>query len=183
MSQEKVAIVTAGGSGMGAAAARRLAADGFRIAILSSSGKGAALAEEFGGVGVTGMDMKDGDYIEHLFVCSSHDYLLFFSNRGKVYRSKVYELPEGTRAVLDAGSWPVPPVFAWLARTGGVAADEMVRVFNCGVGMAAVVAEADADAALALLAEHGETACRIGRIEAGDGPAAVHIERPEGWPA
>ncbi len=50
-----------------------------------------------GGVGVTGMDMKDGDYIEHLFVCSSHDYLLFFSNRGKVYRSKVYELPEAQR--------------------------------------------------------------------------------------
>jgi DNA gyrase subunit A len=50
-----------------------------------------------GGRGVTGMDMKDGDYIEHLFVCSSHDYLLFFSNRGKVYRSKVYELPEASR--------------------------------------------------------------------------------------
>ena len=41
--------------------------------------------------------MKDGDYIEHLFVCSSHDFLLFFSNRGKVYRSKVYELPEAQR--------------------------------------------------------------------------------------
>jgi DNA gyrase subunit A len=50
-----------------------------------------------GGVGVTGMDMKDGDYIEHLFVCSTHDYLLFFTNRGKVYRSKVYELPEASR--------------------------------------------------------------------------------------
>jgi DNA gyrase subunit A len=50
-----------------------------------------------GGVGVSGMDMKDGDYIEHLFVCSSHDFLLFFSNRGKVYRSKVYELPEASR--------------------------------------------------------------------------------------
>jgi DNA gyrase subunit A len=50
-----------------------------------------------GGVGVTGMDMKDGDFIEHLFVCSSHDFLLFFSNRGKVYRSKVYELPEASR--------------------------------------------------------------------------------------
>src|SRR5919205_107370 len=43
------------------------------------------------------MDMKDGDYIEHLFVCSTHDYLLFFTNRGKVYRSKVYELPEASR--------------------------------------------------------------------------------------
>ena len=40
------------------------------------------------------MDMKDDDYIEHLFVCSTHDYLLFFTNRGKVYRQKVYELPE-----------------------------------------------------------------------------------------
>ena len=50
-----------------------------------------------GGVGVVGMDMKDEDYIEHLFVCSTHDYLLFFTNRGKVYRQKVYELPEASR--------------------------------------------------------------------------------------
>jgi DNA gyrase subunit A len=50
-----------------------------------------------GGVGVTGMDMRDDDYIEHLFVCSTHDFLLFFTNRGKVYRSKVYELPEASR--------------------------------------------------------------------------------------
>ena len=50
-----------------------------------------------GGVGVTGMDMKDEDYIEHLFVCSTHDFLLFFTNRGKVYRQKVYELPEAGR--------------------------------------------------------------------------------------
>jgi len=50
-----------------------------------------------GGVGVRGMDMKDEDYIEHLFVCSTHDYLLFFTNRGKVYRQKVYELPEASR--------------------------------------------------------------------------------------
>src|SRR6204780_463706 len=53
--------------------------------------------QQRGGRGVTGMDMKDGDFIEHLFVCSSHDYLLFFSSRGKVYRSKVYELPEASR--------------------------------------------------------------------------------------
>src|SRR3984957_2086182 len=53
--------------------------------------------QQRGGRGVTGMEMKDGDFIEHLFVTSSHDYLLFFSNRGKVYRSKVYELPEAQR--------------------------------------------------------------------------------------
>ncbi len=50
-----------------------------------------------GGVGITGMDLKDEDYVEHLFVCSTHDYLLFFTNRGKVYRQKVYELPEASR--------------------------------------------------------------------------------------
>src|SRR5690349_6521654 len=50
-----------------------------------------------GGVGVTGMDLKDEDYVEHLFVCSTHDFLLFFTNRGKVYRQKVYELPEASR--------------------------------------------------------------------------------------
>jgi DNA gyrase subunit A len=50
-----------------------------------------------GGVGVKGMDTKDDDYIEHLFVTSTHDYLLFFTNRGKVYRQKVYELPEMQR--------------------------------------------------------------------------------------
>jgi len=57
----KVAIVTAGGSGMGAAAARRLAADGFKVAILSSSGKGEALAEELGGIGVTGTNQSNED--------------------------------------------------------------------------------------------------------------------------
>jgi DNA gyrase subunit A len=55
-------------------------------------------AQRRGGVGVMGMNMKEGDYIEHLHVCSTHDYLLFFTNKGKVYRLKVYELPEGARA-------------------------------------------------------------------------------------
>lgn len=58
---DKVAVVVGGGSGMGAAAARRLAADGFRIAILSSSGKGEALAEELGGIGVTGSNQSNDD--------------------------------------------------------------------------------------------------------------------------
>lgn len=58
---QKVAVITAGGSGMGAAAARRLAADGFAVAILSSSGKGQALAEALGGVGVTGSNQSNDD--------------------------------------------------------------------------------------------------------------------------
>jgi len=61
MANEKVAVVTAGGSGMGAAAARRLAADGFMVAVLSSSGKGEALAKELGGIGVTGSNQSDED--------------------------------------------------------------------------------------------------------------------------
>ena len=59
--REKVAIVTAGGSGMGAAAARRLAADSLKVAILSSSGKGEALAKELGGLGVTGSNQSVDD--------------------------------------------------------------------------------------------------------------------------
>jgi len=61
MSGEKVAVITAGGSGMGAAAARRLAKDGFEVAILSSSGKGEALATELGGFGVTGSNQSNED--------------------------------------------------------------------------------------------------------------------------
>ncbi len=54
-------------------------------------------SQKRGGVGIKGMDTKDDDYIEHLFISSTHDYLLFFTNRGKVYRQKVYELPEMSR--------------------------------------------------------------------------------------
>jgi len=61
MAAEKVAVVTAGGSGMGAGAARKLASDGFQIAILSSSGKGEALAKELGGIGVTGSNQSNDD--------------------------------------------------------------------------------------------------------------------------
>ena len=61
MSEAKIAIVTAGGSGMGAASARKLAADGFKVAILSSSGKGEALARELGGIGITGSNQSNDD--------------------------------------------------------------------------------------------------------------------------
>ena len=63
---EKVAVVTAGGSGMGAAAARKLAQQGFKVAVLSSSGKGEALAKELGGVGVTGSNRSNDD-LKRLF--------------------------------------------------------------------------------------------------------------------
>lgn len=61
MPEEKVALIMAGGSGMGAATARKLAQDGYKVAILSSSGKGEALAKELGGAGVTGSNLLNAD--------------------------------------------------------------------------------------------------------------------------
>ncbi len=58
---------------------------------------GAYKEQRRGGIGVMGMDLKDDDYIEHLFVASTHDYILFFTSVGKVYRLKVHELPLGSR--------------------------------------------------------------------------------------
>src|SRR3954466_1920611 len=85
-------------------------------------------AQHRGGRGVTGMDMKEGDYIEHLFVCSTHDYLLFFSNRGKVYRSKVYELPEASRTAKGRFLGNVLP----LRETERIEAVQATRDFNEG---------------------------------------------------
>src|SRR4051795_12570401 len=85
-------------------------------------------AQNRGGRGVTGMDMKEGDYIEHLFVCSSHDYLLFFSNRGKVYRSKVYELPEASRTAKGRFLGNVLP----LRESERIQAVQATRDFNEG---------------------------------------------------
>ena len=85
-------------------------------------------------------------------------------------------LPDGAQAVLDSSAWPLPPLFGWLQEQGSVAAAEMHRVFNCGIGMVVVVAAADADAAATLLRSAGETVYRIGRIEprrAGESPTVV----------
>jgi phosphoribosylformylglycinamidine cyclo-ligase len=85
-------------------------------------------------------------------------------------------LPEGTRAVIEQKSWPRPELFQWLQREGNVAEDEMHRVFNCGIGMVAVVAEEDASQAMELLRAAGETVHRIGHIEAHTGePDAVVV--------
>jgi len=75
-------------------------------------------------------------------------------------------LPERVTAVLQKSAWPMPPLFKWLQQHGGVAESEMHRVFNCGIGMALIVSEADAAAAMRTLTEAGESVYRIGRIEA-----------------
>ncbi len=92
-------------------------------------------------------------------------------------------LPEGVAAEVDAAAWPLAPVFAWLARAGGVAADEMARTFNCGIGMAAIAEAAEVDEAVSILESHGETVHRIGAIasRSGDAPAIALEGAEAAW--
>jgi len=84
-------------------------------------------------------------------------------------------LPRGTRALIDASSWPRPPLFQWLQQQGNVAEAEMHRVFNCGIGMVAVVAAADAKRAAGKLRAAGETVYAIGTVEKAKGGPDVVI--------
>ena len=84
-------------------------------------------------------------------------------------------LPKRTRAVIRSSAWPRPPLFDWLQRKGAVAEAEMHRVFNCGIGMVAVVAAADARRAAARLRALGETVYEIGSIEKAKGESEVVI--------
>jgi phosphoribosylformylglycinamidine cyclo-ligase len=77
-------------------------------------------------------------------------------------------LPEGLHATVDADQWTQPRLMAYLQAQGNIEPEEMARTFNCGIGMALIVAEADAEPVMAALAEAGETAYRIGRVEAGE---------------
>ena len=86
-------------------------------------------------------------------------------------------LPEGTHAVLDR-PWPMPPVFRWLHAQGGIEAEEMLRVFNCGIGMVLVVPEDAAEAATVRLAEACTAPVPLGRIEAAPGRPAAEIRAP-----
>ncbi|MBV1701633.1 MAG: phosphoribosylformylglycinamidine cyclo-ligase [Hyphomicrobiales bacterium] len=73
-------------------------------------------------------------------------------------------LPKGLSAVLDLGSIKVPPVFKWLAKTGGVEPHEMLRTFNCGIGMVAIVAANAVERVMAALAQAGEPAILLGKL-------------------
>ena len=78
-------------------------------------------------------------------------------------------LPENLTAVLRKDSWDMPPLFTWMQQEGNVAEKEMHRTFNCGIGMAVIVAAADADKALKHLQAAGESVSRIGMIRARNG--------------
>jgi phosphoribosylformylglycinamidine cyclo-ligase len=78
-------------------------------------------------------------------------------------------LPDNAKAVIHTAGWTRPPVFDWLQSNGGISDAEMYRTFNCGVGMIVCVRPEDADGALQVLRQQGETAWRLGEVAARDG--------------
>ena len=78
-------------------------------------------------------------------------------------------LPEGLGAEIDLNAWELPPVFGWLAQTGGMAEEEMLKTFNCGIGMIVVCAADRAEALAELLTEAGESVSRLGTVTEGQG--------------
>jgi phosphoribosylformylglycinamidine cyclo-ligase len=84
-------------------------------------------------------------------------------------------LPEDTQALIDLGSWMRPPVFRWLQMVGRIAEEELLRTFNCGVGMVLVLPEWLAADAIARLAGLGERAWQLGRVETASGIPAVRF--------
>ena len=93
-------------------------------------------------------------------------------------------IPEAVSVEIDARSWTLPPVFRWLAETGGIARSELARVFNCGIGMVAVVEPACAEAVERALVAHGETVHRIGRVvpRPKDGTGTILLNTESAWP-
>jgi phosphoribosylformylglycinamidine cyclo-ligase len=91
-------------------------------------------------------------------------------------------LPKGAMAAIDATQWPLPPVFHWLRRAGGVEDAELLRTFNCGIGMIAVADPADVPAVEKALKKAGETVYRIGVVEKSRGePMAVVAGAEAAW--
>ena len=82
-------------------------------------------------------------------------------------------LPSELDAVIDAGSWPRPPVFAWLSARGEIPEEEMFRTFNMGIGFVVVVESADADRIIDLAGNLGLGAWVIGRVAPGTGDVVV----------
>jgi phosphoribosylaminoimidazole synthetase len=89
-------------------------------------------------------------------------------------------LPEGLRATVDSGRWPQPRLMAFLQAQGNIEPEEMARTFNCGIGMVAIVAPDEAEGLVEALAQAGETAFAIGRVDAGSRGCTVTGEA-ETW--
>jgi phosphoribosylformylglycinamidine cyclo-ligase len=85
-------------------------------------------------------------------------------------------LPDGLDALIEPSCWTPPPVFGWLARQAGIAEREMLRTFNCGLGLMAVVAPESAGHVIDAFQENGDKAVRVGELVSGDGEAKVRYK-------
>jgi phosphoribosylformylglycinamidine cyclo-ligase len=94
-------------------------------------------------------------------------------------------LPEGLAVRIDGLCWPVPPVFTWLSTAGEVAVSEMLRTFNCGIGMVVIADAARAEALKAVLRDAGERAHVMGYVErrSGEAPPVTVVGAEATWPA
>src|SRR5699024_1457750 len=95
---------------------------------------------------------------------------------GRLAENLARVLPPGVTACIERASWQQPPVFDWLAASGDIAASEMLRTFNCGIGFVVVLPADQAEAATASLRESGEQVFEIGRVQAGDNAEADAVE-------
>jgi phosphoribosylformylglycinamidine cyclo-ligase len=84
-------------------------------------------------------------------------------------------LPKDIMAVIDARAWQAPPVFRWIYETVGMTPESLLRTFNCGIGMAVIVAADEARAVTKALKDQGETVYHLGALVKGDGPPCVEI--------
>ncbi len=89
-------------------------------------------------------------------------------------------LPDGLVARIDTASWQAPAVFRWLYEAGRLRTEEMLRVFNCGIGMVLILGREHADAVTEYLTEQGETVYRLGELAPGDGPPRVQVDGLDG---
>ncbi len=84
-------------------------------------------------------------------------------------------LPDGMMAAIDARAWQAPPVFRWLYEAAKMTPEQLLRTFNCGIGMVLIVAESEVRDVTAVLKAKGETVYRLGHLTRGDGPPCVEI--------
>ena len=82
-------------------------------------------------------------------------------------------LPEGLDAEVDLDCWTPSPVFAWMAKTAGIAASEMLRTFNCGIGLVVVVSQKNSGHVIEAFQQGGDKAVRLGHVVPGSGEAKV----------
>jgi phosphoribosylformylglycinamidine cyclo-ligase len=121
-------------------------------------------------------------YVRSLLDLFDHDVIKAIAHitGGGVLDNVPRVLPEGVVARIDSGSWQAPAVFRWLYEAGQIKPQEMLRVFNCGIGMVLVIDPEYTDATTRHLSERGETVYRLGEVAPGDGPAKVQVDGLDG---